>query len=460
MARTSHRARRRAPAPFDPPAHERRDPKLYQKRNGFWYVRFVHDGKTKDVAMGLRTPYLAAGEAPPAAEADGYVREGKRWVPRRVHERFAADYRTPYTRGQLNPWDQVDAVRLADAVDEFLERYEEGGHTHRGYKSILERLKNAPDDPHVRLDRVTAEDVVAVVDAPAVRVDDQGNVERRVAALSASSRSSYRRHLRAFFNWALDRGYLRGENPVDALPEPRAEAKAKYVYCSPDDFAAVMEAVGEDFKDKKKWLGEGAERHLWVKPVFEIAVMTGLRRAELGQLQWQDVDFAMGTLEVREKTVERDGVAFVPKSRASRRVEIFPRAERVLKGLREARPDAGPLDFVLTSPHPGEGGAARAANVEKASARWREHRTKAGLSDDLKFHGLRHTFVTNLLLLGYAPFFVMAQAGHADLQTTLGYAHFADALVSRRKRAEFRRGLVAFGYALPEGVAVGESGGV
>ena len=82
------------------------------------------------------------------------------------------------------------------------------------------------------------------------------------------------------------------------------------------------------------------------------------------------------------------------------------------------------------------------------------HRTKAGLSDDLKFHGLRHTFVTNLLLLGYAPFFVMAQAGHADLQTTLGYAHFADALVSRRKRAEFKQRLVAFGYALPEGVAV------
>ena len=459
MPRSPRRARRRTPAVFEPPAHERRDPTLYQKKNGFWYVRFRHDGRTKDVALEVRTPYLRAGEAPSASTASDYVREGKRWVPRRVHDRFVADYRTPYTRGQLNPWDRADAVLLADAVDEFLGGYEEGGHTHRGYKSILHRLKEAAGDPHVRLDRLTPEDIAAVVDAPAERVDEEGNVERRVAALSPSTRRSYRRHLRAFFNWALDRRYLQGENPVDALPEPRAEAKAKYVYCSPDDFAAVMDEVDADFDEKKKWLGEGAERHLWVKPVFELAVMTGLRRAELGQLQWQDVDLAMGTLVVREKTAERDGVAFVPKSRAARRVEVFPRAERVIKGLREASPDAGPHDFVLTSPQAGEDGAALPANVGKASARWREHRRKAGLSDDLKFHGLRHTFVTNLLLLGYAPFFVMAQAGHADIATTMQYAHFADALVSRRMRAAFRQGLVEFGYAFPEGVAVGESGG-
>lgn len=428
--------------PTTPPPAERRDPKLYQKRNGYWYVRYRHDGKTKDVALGQKTPWFE--DAPPASKKADYVFVDDRWVPTPVYAKFEADHKAPYVRGQYNPWDEVATVLLCDAVEEFLGGYDEGTHTHRGYKSILERLKEKAGDPHLRLDRVEPRDVALVVDAE---------------GLSPASRQSYRRHVRAFFNWALDRGYVRSHNPVDELPEPRAEAKAKYVYCSPEDFAAVMEKVDADFAKKKKWLGEGAERHLWVKPVFELAVMTGLRRSELAQLQWQDVDLEKGTLEVREKGLQRDGVVFVPKSRTARRVEIFPRAERVLESLRAERPDAGPLEFVLTSPQRVDEGPPLPANAEKASARWRKHRRKVGLSEDLKFHGLRHTFVTNLLLLlllGYAPYFVMAMAGHADLQTTMGYAHFAEGLVSRRKRTAFQESLVAFGYALPEGVAVGE----
>ena len=102
---------------------------------------------------------------------------------------------------------------------------------------------------------------------------------------------------------------------------------------------------------------------------------------------------------------------------------------------------------MLTSPQLGEDGEPLPANVEKASARWRKHRRKAGLPEELKFHGLRHTFVSNLLLLGYPPFYVMAMAGHADIGTTMGYAHFIDGLVSRRKRSEYQERLVRFGYA-------------
>ena len=92
-----------APAPFRLPVHERRAPTLYQKPSGHWNVRFRHGGKTKGLAMGLRTAVLGRNAAPPPADADGYVFEGGRWVPRHVHERFVADYRTPYLRDRLNP---------------------------------------------------------------------------------------------------------------------------------------------------------------------------------------------------------------------------------------------------------------------------------------------------------------------------------------------------------------------
>lgn len=426
------RRRRAARAPYNPPVERRRDPTLLQKASGHWFVRFRHEGRTKDKALGMATPVRPRDAVPSPAEQPEYAYERGRWIPRDVYDRFVSDYKTPYVRGVLNPWDEVKRVLLRDAVDEFLGGYDEGGHTHRSYRSVLGRLKEAVGDPHLRLDRVRTDDLALVADRP---------------GLSAASRRSYRRQLRAFFNWALDRGYMRGQNPVDALPEPRAKAKAKFVYCGPDEFERVLREVDADLKRKRKWMGANAERHLWVKPVYELAVMTGLRRSELGQLQWQDVDLGKGMLEVREKSLDRDGVAFVPKSRASRRVEIFPRTERVLTDLRALRPEAGPLDFVLTSPETDADGAPLPANAEKASARWRLHRREAELSEDLKFHGLRHTFVSNLLLLGYAPFYVMAMAGHADISTTMGYAHFVDGLVSRRKRTEFQERLVRFGYA-------------
>ena len=69
--------------------------------------------------MGLVTPVLPKGEVPPPSEQPRYAYERGRWIPRGVYDRFVADYRTPYVRGSLNPWDEKATVLLRDAAAGF-----------------------------------------------------------------------------------------------------------------------------------------------------------------------------------------------------------------------------------------------------------------------------------------------------------------------------------------------------
>lgn len=54
---------------------------------------------------------------------------------------------------------------------------------------------------------------------------------------------------------------------------------------------------------------------------------------------------------------------------------------------------------------------------------WYVIRKKAGLADNVRFHDLRHTFASRLVLRGRNPFEAQKLLGHADPRTTMRYAH-------------------------------------
>jgi integrase len=67
-----------------------------------------------------------------------------------------------------------------------------------------------------------------------------------------------------------------------------------------------------------------------------------------------------------------------------------------------------------------------------------------GLSDDVVFHTLRHTYASLLLEAGAAPLIVSRQLGHTTIQTVINtYAHLTDDFIDLEFRRRFRPGFIA-----------------
>lgn len=149
--------------------------------------------------------------------------------------------------------------------------------------------------------------------------------------------------------------------------------------------------------------------------VIATAIFAGLRKRELGWLEWEDVDFAQGIVLVRNKT--KGGASFTLKNYEARSVPLHGRLRAVLEEARRGR-TSGFCFAPQTKPVPGRRYRYdfRAA-FERVVAR-------AGLSG-VTPHTLRHTFASRLVMAGVSIYKVSRWLGHKDLKTTLIYAHLA-----------------------------------
>ena len=59
------------------------------------------------------------------------------------------------------------------------------------------------------------------------------------------------------------------------------------------------------------------------------------------------------------------------------------------------------------------------------SKRFLHYARLAKLPDRIHFHSLRHTYITWMIEQGIPVPIVQKLAGHADITTTMGYAHLA-----------------------------------
>jgi integrase len=162
-----------------------------------------------------------------------------------------------------------------------------------------------------------------------------------------------------------------------------------------------------------------------------LALRTGMRRGELLALHWQDVDLERGTLLVRLSLRIPPGGGFEfnsPKTKAGRRtITLTPTMIDALKRHRakqneerlflgDAWQDGG-LVFTSTVGTPQE--------PHNLSERiFKRVLRKAGLPNTVRFHDLRHTCATLLLLRGIDANTIKDLLGHANISITLGtYGH-------------------------------------
>ncbi len=199
-------------------------------------------------------------------------------------------------------------------------------------------------------------------------------------------------------------------------------SRARKVYGLSVNAAADVEKVPQRhsgdisvFSPEEVWALVRAAESEQDGALFLTAAFTGLRMGELLALRWRDVDFAARTIRVRASYYL--GQLTTPKSGKVRSVPLAPDAASALAQLGQREDWVGDDDLVFVGIAGGyvDGSALR--------RRYKAALAAAGLRP-LRFHDLRHTFGTRMIAKADIRR-VQEWMGHADIQTTMRYLHYA-----------------------------------
>jgi integrase len=136
---------------------------------------------------------------------------------------------------------------------------------------------------------------------------------------------------------------------------------------------------------------------------------------ELIALRWRDVDFPNHTIRVRASYAI--GHLTTPKSGKVRAVPLAPDVAGALARLGQRALATADDDLVFL------GGAGSFLDGSALRRRYKSALARAGLRR-LRFHDLRHTFGTRMIAQADIRR-VQEWMGHADVQTTMQYLHYA-----------------------------------
>ena len=152
-----------------------------------------------------------------------------------------------------------------------------------------------------------------------------------------------------------------------------------------------------------------------LKPIVETALLTGMRRGEILSLKWDQI---------------RSGFIYLEKTKTNeaRQIPVSEALEAVFKDIR--RKEGLRYEHVFTY---------QGRRIEdNFSNSFRTALKRAGLVD-FRFHDLRHTFASQLILNGGGLKDVQELLGHKSLTMTLRYAHLTQE--SKKKAVNLLNGL-------------------
>jgi len=155
------------------------------------------------------------------------------------------------------------------------------------------------------------------------------------------------------------------------------------------------------------------ERQRWIQDNYDLIIMlldTGARYGEIANMHWRQVDLVNRSINLWRQKVGNESVLFM----TDRVVTILTRRASTRDG-----------DYVFPNRKGGARGYSSVA-IRKAFRR-------AGLHD-CTIHTLRHTHATRLIQNGLSVYEVREVLGHADIKTTMRYAHLEKATVLKKAR--------------------------
>ncbi|MBA7529092.1 putative prophage phiRv2 integrase [subsurface metagenome] len=233
--------------------------------------------------------------------------------------------------------------------------------------------------------------------------------------LSARTVHYHHRILKQSLKYAVRQGYL-GRNPCELVDPPKPRKKPMRTL-TPSELEVLLENASSN----------------QFYPVIYTAVSTGLRQAELLGLRWRDIDLDFLSISVSQVLYKRRGVCQFnePKtSHSRRRVAMTPKLALFLRDYRADReslywqlgksPELDDLVFASVQGKPIDPGVLT-HNFARIAKR-------AGL-ENVRFHDLRHTFASLMLLRGAKPKVISEALGHSSVAFTMDtYSHIIEGM--------------------------------
>lgn len=219
------------------------------------------------------------------------------------------------------------------------------------------------------------------------------------------------RTLKSVFNLAIEpRGYLReGANPFGKIKQRKLTPKP-IRYLSISEYKSLINACPK----------------LWWNAFISIAYCCGLRKNEILNLTWADVDFYNQMLHIRAKEASKQVLKWEPKTHENRSVPLADETAQYLANIQAESIEGFPYIFISSE---------RIKHIKKleSQGKWsgindisnntlRDFgviRKKAGVSK-CNIHDLRRSAITNWAQA--LPIQVVQQfAGHSNITTTRKY---------------------------------------
>jgi len=319
--------------------------------------------------------------------------KSSRTTDRRAAERIAAKIEADVALRRSGVVD-VRAERLAAANQQPLQKHVEAYLAHSEHAGQARR--------HVICKRAHLLGLLKASGCSRLSDLDATAVERHLQALLEKGKAPRTVNLcrsaaLAFMGWC-ERSGLVSDNPLRRVPVQATAGKRRRNRraLTRDELTRLLDTAreqdGKHVKRSERWSSRAA--------IYGIAVLTGLRRNEMANLRWDDVDFDAGIIRVR---------AEVAKARRSDVIPLHQDAAVILKAIRS--PDAKPLDLVFpTMP------TAKTFALDLERAGIPKH-DEAGRVVDL--HALRTTLGTELARQGVSPQVAQKIMRHSDYRITM-----------------------------------------
>jgi integrase len=245
------------------------------------------------------------------------------------------------------------------------------------------------------------------------------------------------KEIKRFFSLAVQRKQL-DENPLLYVKSPKVPKKRIKIYTE-DEIQLLIEKASEfQNVDILEW-----------DLMITVAITTAMRKSELLNLIWDDVDFEQMTIEVNAKEKTAQTWEWRIKDTDHRTLPLRDDVGKLLKELKLRRPADCPYVFVPPARYDaiqelrrrGKWTLSDARNslINNFTRQFDRIISLVGIAERT-FHDIRRTAITNWFRQGLSEYDVMTLAGHANFETTHKfYLAIADDLVSRARKAVVHR---------------------
>ena len=138
----------------------------------------------------------------------------------------------------------------------------------------------------------------------------------------------------------------------------------------------------------------------WVQPIIIVAYDSGMRRGEIAQLRWSQIDLKANVMKLTSADTKTDEPCLVPLT--DRLTQLLSATPRHLSGYVFVTRNGKPYD------------------PSKISTAFKKACARAHLAN-VVFHDLRHSFCTNMRRAGVDTLTTMAISGHKSIEVFMRY---------------------------------------